>query len=330
VTGPDSLLEGALDLHAHGSPEFTHAMPGRVSNVEWARLAAQAGMRGFVIKSHIFPTTGVANVLNELFPNLAIFSSITLNPVAGGLSPLAVELAVAAGAKLVWMPTWSARQEAPHRSIFLERMAPHVSSLEPAYWPEHGLTVVDENGHLLPDVERIIAICARSGVSIASGHLPISQSLVLCARARELGVQFVLTHPLSSSVNASIEQQRAIAVQGGWIEYVFVGCMPMHQRMDPLRIVEAVEAVGAEHCVLSTDAIEAWNPPEPEMLRMFIASMLGLGVPDDQIHLMTHENPARALGIDVAWTPPGPPGPLSLTTTSLASLPKARTAGSLP
>jgi uncharacterized protein DUF6282 len=303
VTDPDLLVHGALDLHAHGSPEFTLAMPGRVSNVEWAQLAAKSRMRGFVIKSHIFPTTAVANAIGQLYPELDIFSSITLNPVAGGLNPLAVELAIAAGAKIVWMPTWSARQLSPHRSVFLERMQPHIPSLDPAHWPMHGLTVVDEAGELRPEVDQILVRCARSGVAIASGHLPIEHSLLVCARARELGAQFILTHPLSGSVGASIPQQQAVAAQGGWIEHVFIGCMPMHQRMDPRHIVDSVEAVGAEHCVLATDAIEAWNPPEPEVLRMFIATMLSLGVPEDQVHLMTHDNPAKALGLDPEWPP---------------------------
>lgn len=303
MSNPDVLLQGAFDLHAHGSPEFTLAMSGRVSTMEWARLATEARMRGFVIKSHIFPTTGTVNVVDPLFPDLNIFSSITLNPPAGGLSPLAVELAIEAGAKVVWMPTWSARQQSPHKSIFLERMAPYLASLDVEYWPVHGLTVVDERGALLPEVDQILAACARAGAVVASGHLPIAHSLLVCKRARDLGAPFVLTHPLSPSVNASVEQQQQVAAYGGFIEHVFIGCMPMHQRMDPRRIVEAIEAVGGEHCILSSDGIETWNPPAPEIMRMFIATMLSLGVPEDQVHLMTHDNPALVLGLGDATHP---------------------------
>jgi hypothetical protein len=249
------------------------------------------------------------NAISGLFPELSIFSSITLNPPAGGLDPMTVELAIEAGAKVVWLPTWSARQESPHKSIFLERMVPYVGSLDPEYWPAHGLTVMDEHGVLRPEVDQILAICARRGAVVASGHLPIAASLVVCERARTHGANFVLTHPLSSSVGASIEQQQAVADMGGFVEHVFVGCMPMHQRMDPRRIVEAIEAVGAEHCVLSTDAIENWNPPEPEILRMYYATLLSLGVPAEQVHLMSHDNPAQVLGLSRKWTPPAPHQP---------------------
>ena len=200
MTREDKIIKGALDLHAHGSPEFSLAMPGRVSNVEWARLASETGMRGFVIKSHVWPTMGIASAVGSLFPDLEIYSSITLNPPAGGISSLSVELAVEAGARVVWMPTWSARQDSPHPSIFLERMQPFVTDLDPSYWPTSGLSILDEEGRLCSEVERILQICAERGVAVASGHLPISASLLLCRRSVELGAKFVLTHPLSGSV----------------------------------------------------------------------------------------------------------------------------------
>ncbi len=306
MTSPDALVHGALDLHAHGSPEFTLKMPGRVTNVEWGRLAVAAGMRGYVIKSHAFPTMGAAHADNANYPELSVFSSITLNPTAGGISALSVELAIEAGARVVWMPTWSARQPDPLPSIMLGRMEPFVASLDASFWPGQGLAVLDDEGALLPEVERILEICASRGVVVASGHIPIAASLVMCRRAGEIGTRFVLTHPLSASVGATTEDQIAIAEMGGMIEHVFVGCMPMHQRMDPRRIVEAVEAVGAEHCVMATDAIEEWNPPEPELLRMYVATLLSLGVPEDQVHLMTHDNPAKVLGLDPKWAPADP------------------------
>jgi hypothetical protein len=304
IANPDALLRGALDLHAHGSPEFTRAMPGRVLNTEWARLAVHAGMRGFVIKSHIFPTMGTCATVGALFPELLVLPSITLNPPAGGVSALSVELAIQAGARVVWMPTWSARQDAPTRRIFLERMQPYIGSMDPGFWPAHGLSAVDENGAVLPEVEKILRLCAAHGVAVASGHLPIAASRAVCRRAGELGAPFILTHPLSASVGATIEDQIAVAADGGFIEHVFIGCMPMHQRMDPRRIVEAVEAVGPQHCLMSSDAIENWNPPEPEVMRMYIATLLALGVPEDDVYLMTHDNPARVPGLGPDEKPP--------------------------
>lgn len=293
----DRLLEGAFDTHAHGHPEFTLGMPPRVDNVTWARLAASAGMRGFVVKSHIFPTTTAAHMLRAVEPGLDILGGISCNPSSGGLSPLTVELAAQTGGRIVWMPTWSARQDPPKASIFRERMKPWITTLatDPDSVPDLGILAPD--GSLLPEVSRIVELCATFDMVLATGHLPIEASLILAEEAQAKRARLLLTHPLSGSVEATVDQQRAVVRRGGMIEHVFVGCMPMHQRMHPQRIADAIEAVGAEHCVMASDAIEAWNPPAPEVLRMFIATMLALGVAEGAVRQMTHENPERLFNL---------------------------------
>ena len=145
----DELLVGALDLHAHGHPEFTLQRRPRLSNAQWADAAAEAGMRGFVMKSHYFPTTGIANVIGELHPELEVFGSITLNPQVGGLDATSVEMAAQMGAKIVWFPTWSAKQDPPKHSITIERMRPYLStfSAERAQ-RDDAISVVDADGAL--------------------------------------------------------------------------------------------------------------------------------------------------------------------------------------
>lgn len=298
----DLLLEGALDLHAHGYPEFTLNRPTRVDNLEWARLASAASMRGFVMKSHVWPTPAVTHTLGGLHPELEIMGSITLNPPVGGLNPIAVELAAQMGAKVVWMPTWAARHDPPKPSITLERMRPLVKSIGSLdVTGADSITILDESGDLLPEVVRILEICSEYDLTVASGHLPIDSSITLSREAQRKGVRFILTHAMSGSVGASIENQRAVVANGGLIEHVMIGCMPMHQRHDPADIADAIKAVGPEHCVMASDAGEAWNPPPPEVLRMFMASMLALGISEDDVHLMTHDNPARAVGLPVEW-----------------------------
>jgi hypothetical protein len=295
---PDRLLEGAIDLHAHGHPEISLKTPGRVDNIRWAELAIEAGMRGFVIKSHIWPTTTAVQMLRHLYPELETFASITLNPPAGGLSAVSVELAANAGARVVWMPTWSARPEQSRRSIFLERMQRSIETLDVERADgSDGLVILDEGGGLTGEVRRIVDVCARYSLTLASGHLPKAASLVLARAARDAGVRFVFTHPLNHSVGASIDEQLQLADAGAWIEHTFIASMPMHHRVDPRDVAESIRAVGPERCVMASDAIENWNPAAPEVLRMFIASMLALGIGEDAVQLMTHDNPAAALGL---------------------------------
>lgn len=298
----DELVRGSLDLHAHGHPEFTLGRRPRLSNLEWADEAARTGMRGFVMKSHAWPTVNAALMLQELHPELEIFGSITLNPPVGGLNPTAVEMAGQMGAKVVWMPTWSARHEPVRHSISLDRMKPFLRTLDvERAQREDAISVLDGQGRLKPEVVDIIQICRDLDMTVASGHLPIAASLILASGAADTGVRFVLTHACSGSVAAPVELQQEIAATGGYVEQVLIGSMPMHQRTDPRILVDAIGAVGPEHCVMATDAGEAWNAPAPELMRMFIGTMLALGIEERDVRLMTHENPARALGLPTEW-----------------------------
>jgi len=71
--------------------------------------------------------------------------------------------------------------------------------------------------------------------------------------------------------------------------------MPMHNRMDPRDIYDAINYVGPECCIMSSDAIEGWNPAPTEVLRMYISAMLELGLSDEDIFTMTHTNPSKLL-----------------------------------
>ena len=294
----DMLLDGAIDMHAHGYPQFTLNMPGRQNNYEWAQAAKNAGMAGIVIKSHIWPTTGEAYLLDQIFWGINIFGSITLNYPVGGLDPMAVQIAAESGAKVVFMPTWNSKNDIDKGMHYADRMRPYVTSVDEAMKDKPGITVLDENGNLLPEAYAIIELCKTYELVLASAHLSINESLKLCRAATAAGAKFVLTHPLNTPlIGATVDQMKEIADMGGFIENVFIGCMPMHEGIKPKRIAEVIEHIGAARCTMASDAIEAWNPPPPEVLRMFIASMLALGVHEDDVYMMTHTNPRYLLGL---------------------------------
>ena len=293
----DLLLDGAIDMHAHGYPQFTLNMPGRQNNYEWAKAAANAGMAGIVMKSHIWPTVGEAHILGEMQLGVNVYGSITLNYPVGGLDPLAVQIAAESGAKVVFMPTWCSKNDISKGAHYVDRMRPYLTVVDEVMKDKPGLTVLCEDGELNAETQAIIKLCKEYDLVLASGHLSIEESLKLCSAAASDGVKFVLTHPLNSPlIAASLDQMKQVADMGGFIENVFIGCMPMHEGIKPKRIVEVIEHVGAEHCTMASDAIEAWNPPPPEVLRMFIASMLALGVPENDVYMMTHTNPEYLLG----------------------------------
>jgi hypothetical protein len=294
----DELLQGAIELHAHGYPEFSLRMRGRVTDIEWAELARAAGMRAIVIKSQVFPTVERALLVRQVVQGIDVFGGLTLNHPLGGLNPLAVEVAGELGAKLVWMPTWGSKNDLSKSQFYLSRMKGYLKTID---WAvpnaEAGIEIL-EGGRLKAVVKDIIQIARDHQMVISSGHLSIEESLVLVEECTRLGVPFMLAHPFSRSVGASIEDQKEVARRGGYVEHCFITTMPMHQRLELSKIVEAIEVVGPERTVLTTDAIQTWNPPPPEVMRMYIASLLQLKVDPAAIRTMTRDNPKKILKLD--------------------------------
>ncbi|MCL2391403.1 MAG: DUF6282 family protein [Oscillospiraceae bacterium] len=299
----DKLLHGAIDMHAHGYPQFTLNMPGRQNNLQWTQAAKAAGMAGFVMKSHIWPTVGEAYLLNKMVDDVTVFGSITLNYTVGGINPMAVQIAAESGAKVVFMPTWNAKNDMDKGAKYVDRMRPYITTIDSAMADKTGISIIDDSGELIAEIHQVIEVCKQYGLAIGSGHVSIEESMKLCKAASAAGVGFILTHPLNTPlINASFDQMKEIAQMGGYIENVFIACMPMHEGLKPKRIAEVIEHVGAQQCLMSSDAIEAWNPPPPEILRMFIATMLALGISEDDIYTMTHTNPAKLLKLEESVT----------------------------
>jgi len=293
----DRLLQGAIELHAHAYPEFSLRMRGRVHEIEWAELARAAGMRAIVMKSQVFPTVERANLVRRVVEGIDVFGGITLNHPMGGLNPLAVEVAGELGGKAVWMPTWGSKNDLSKSQFYLSRMKTYIRTLEQIVpGPEAGIEVLDR-GKLKPVVKEIIQIARDHKMFISSGHLSVQESLVLVEECTKEGVPFLLAHPFSRSVGASVEEQKEVAKRGGYVEHCFITTMPMHQRLELTKIVEAIQEVGPSRTVLTTDAIQTWNPPPPELMRMYVASLLQLQVEEDAIRRMVHENPGKVLGL---------------------------------
>ena len=294
----DRLLQGAIELHAHAYPEFTLRMRGRLYDMEWAELARAAGMRAIVMKSHVFPTVESAHLIGRVVSGLKVFGGIALNHSVGGLNPLAVEVAGELGGKVVWMPTWGSKNDLSKSRFFLSRMKAYLATLNQTVpGPESGIEIL-EGRNLKPVVKEIIQIARDHGMFISSGHISIGETLVLAEECTRQGVPLTLAHPFSHYVGASIDEQKEVAQRGGYVEHCFIATMPMHQKLDLSRIVEAIQAIGPSRTILTTDAIQTWNPQPPELMRMYVASLLQMKVEEKDIRKMIQENPAKILGLE--------------------------------
>ncbi|MBM2824905.1 MAG: hypothetical protein HW402_569 [Dehalococcoidales bacterium] len=277
----ERLVQGSIDMHVHHGPD-AH-IRRRVDALQAALQAEQAGMRAIVLKNHDYPTAPLAYIVGQHVPNLTVVGSLCLDFAIGGLNPVAVETSAILGAKVVWMPTFSSANDHQKLKIAGE-----------------GIKILDSKGKLLPEVQAILDIIKSNDMVLATGHLSAVEAFALVDEARQQGLtKIVVTHPLATRIGATltIEQQQQMAGKGAFIEHCFLCALPLGDRLDPMKIVAAIRAVGAEHCIMTTDMGQESNPPPAEGMRMIVSTLLKYQVSAEDIELMVKTNPARLLGL---------------------------------
>lgn len=297
ISKPDQLLEGAMDLHCHGYPEISFDVKMRVEDLEAAQLAAQAGMKGFVLKSHMWPTIGRVYQMKDKIEGVEVWSSITLNTSSGGLDPWVTESALKQGVKVIWMPTWSARNDL-QRGGFSRLLKPWLSTLNQIEPETDGLTVFNDSGEIDRKVKEILALAKDYDVAVFTGHISPEEALAIAREAKKMGFKKLLfSHPDSNAVGATMEHVKEMAEMGFFIETTFLGLLPAFWRISVKEVCQRIREVGAERWVLSTDTFFEWTPPPSEMMRMFIGSMLAGGMSGDEIKTMVQRNPGELLNV---------------------------------
>lgn len=292
----DRLLHGAIDLHHHGYPEFSFEHPTRHDDAAELAHARAAGMAGIVLKSHFFPTTTAAWRLNREVEGINAWPSITLNPCAGGFSPISLEAAARQGARVVYFPTWGAANDIRRGGIsrYIGRWIKAATSLV----PEQGLTVTDASGRVRAEVSECLAVAAEFNMLVATGHVSPRESLALVGEARRLGVREVMfQHPDSHSIGASREEIRDLAAAGAVVEFCALGFLPAFQRLAIPDCLAIISEVGIDRVVLTTDCFFEWMPPAAELLRITLGSMLFHGLSEQDAARLVRDTPRRMLGL---------------------------------
>lgn len=277
----DHLLKGCIDMHLHFAPDPFRER--KASALSVARQAAEVGMRGVVLKSHHYLTTPLCSSLNELGLGVELFGSLVLNRAVGGLNPQAVRVAAALGTRVLWMPTTDSVAGASGRG-------------------EVGVRVTDQDGSLLPEMEHILETVKEHDMVLCTGHIAEEEVVALTYRATGMGIKMVVTHPLTTAAGSllSLDRQRELADRGAYIEYCYLACTHLEQRLHPMKIAEAVRVVGAGRCILDTDFGQDYNPEPVEGMRMMVAAMKECGLSDSEVELAIKTNPARLLSVDQA------------------------------
>jgi hypothetical protein len=292
----DDLVRGVVDLHCHIDMEFSQtSFRKALPEWEWLPRAEAAGMRGVVLKSHLWPTTTATPFLSQLYQGpVEVFSSITLNPLAGGLDPWAVEAAVAMGAKVVFMPTWGARND-HERHGFGRRLSATFDHFDGERLAR--LTVTGPDGRLTDDAHEILRLAKQFDVVLSTGHVSWQESLAIAREANAIGFErLMFGHPLSGSVGAPSDAAIEAAGLGAFLEICWPTIAP--GRRDPAEVVKLIGEVGASRMVLTSDFFGGSNPSPSDLLRMHLGALFDAGLDAASIHIAAVKNPSQLVGLD--------------------------------
>jgi len=283
------LLEGAIDLHVHVGPDIVDRL---LDSVQLAEQARNVGMKGFILKSHFIPTAPIAALTNRLIPEVKMIGSLVLNNNVGGLNPSAVETSLKFNAKLIWMPTMSAKNHVE----YYQKVGHPLLSIEKI---EKTIYILKKSGELLEDCIEILGLIADSNAILATGHLSVSEIKVLVKEAKNQGVKnIIITHPLDKMTNMSLETQIEMVEYDAFLEHTWLSTMPIWRVTSPQAIVEVINKIGAKHCILTTDFGQAHHPSPIEGLRFFSRTLLEFGIDKNSIIQMICKNPCKLLGIE--------------------------------
>ena len=271
----DDTLVGVIDFHCHSGPD---SRPRSVTDIEIARLAKRAGMRGLVFKNHYTMTADRAALAMQVVEGIEIFGGVALNRAVGGLNADAVrQMTQFSGGrgKVVWLPTFDAEYWVTRGSSD----GPYVS--------------VVTDGKPAPELAEIFQIIADNDLVLAMGHSSAEEALLLLSEARSRGVRNILiTHVLEQ--NPTRAQVERMADQGAIMELVYPGV----RRFTIEDYVEVIAAVGAQHFLISSDLGQYLNPLHTDGLKDFITTLREQGISESDIDMMARKNPARLLGLD--------------------------------
>lgn len=278
-------LTGAIDLHVHSAPDV---YPRSLDDLEVARVAQAAGMRAILLKSHHTLTADRAALVDGQV-DITVRGGLALNLSVGGLNPVAVETAIAFGARQIWMPTIHSRQSF--------RAATAAMFVKEARKGHAGLVAFDEDGNPVAGLCSVLELIRDAGIVLGTGHLAVGESLALLRLAREMGLERLLvTHPMMSFTRFSLEQMRRAIELGAYLEFDALACRPEWAESVPASATaSAIIELGADRCVLASDGGQAANPSAPEMLLAFARALVEAGVPRDSLRPMMCDNPAFLL-----------------------------------
>jgi hypothetical protein len=277
-------LTGAADLHCHFGPDAHRERS--VDALDAARDAAAARHAAVVLKSHDYPTAALAAVVDRVVDGVRVFGGVCCDREVGGVNPAAVETALRIGAKIVWLPTLSSRQDQ------LNGIGAQLGI------PGPGLSVVDDEGSLTPDTHAVLDLVAAHDAILATGHVTWPEHLEVAKVFGRRG-KVLVTHAMEelAGPNLTVEQCTELADLGATIELCALTCLGTLATRSPGEIARAARTIDAERCTLATDYGQKANARPAPGFQDFADALLARGLDERAIRRMACDNPCALLGL---------------------------------
>lgn len=282
----ENRLEGIIDLHIHTAPDVRQR---KMNDLEIMEAAVARKVRAVVIKSHVVPTVGRAEIVNRVKEEkygdssaFQMYGGVALNRFVGGINPWAVETALKLGGKLVWLPTNTAENDCRKQK------------------KENWVSVV-KDGKIVPALKDVFQLIWDHDAVLETGHISPEECFIVAEAARDAGVKkIVITHPEFWVVGMSVEEQaRIVKDYDVLLEHVYaqpIGGGVYKKNLETN--VEAMKAIGCAHFIVATDSGQTQNPYWYASIKEYIDYLYDVGgFSKEEIDRMTKVNPGRMLGI---------------------------------
>jgi hypothetical protein len=288
ATGSSAVdLTGAADLHCHFGPDAHRERS--VDALEAAHDAAAAGHAALVLKSHDYPTAALAAIVDQVVDGVRVFGGICCDYDVGGVNPAAVETALRLGARIVWLPTLTSRQDQ------LNGIGGQLGI------PGPGLSVIDGDGTLTSETRAVLDLVAQFDAVLATGHVTWDEHLVVTKEFGRRGTVLV-THAMEelAGPNLTVDQCVELADLGATIELCALTCIGALATRSVGEIAAAAGRIGFQRCTLATDYGQKVNIRPGEGFQAFADALLAKGIDESAIRRMACENPRALLRLSRA------------------------------
>ena len=281
-------LKGVIDIHVHTNPDLRLRA---YDDFEMMEAGIRVGARAIVLKTHQGTTMDRAYLCNRHNKivhgdtnDFTMFGSITLNRVVGGINPKAVETALKLGAKVVWLPTQSARNH-----------------LEKNGQDTKGCVEVVRDGKIVPEMEDVLRLIKDHNAVLGTAHVSPKEAYVVVEAARNAGVKnLVVTHPEWWVVDMSVEDQiRLVKDYDVILERCYAQNMGGGKYKSNLPSnVEIIKEVGYKNVMVDTDGGQVENPHWELAMEEYMQYLVDHGIPEEHVYYMTRTIPSRLLGLE--------------------------------